>query len=252
MLKFRYRTKKGEVCSYATKVNKYILIMKIAIVDDNVLFAETLSKKIKIILDDKCDIKIINKVIDDLVVFEDIDVVYMDIELQEKSGIDFTKMIQMYKKDILTVFMSSFPIYSQYIFECNPLFFLIKPIDQNRLEASLHKVREKVIPVDTITLRANGEDFLVIVSDIIYIESNKRKLTVHTINNNYTIYGKLDMYYTLLPSYFCRCHQSFIVNLKYVKRKSNNMLNLYNGLSVPISQSKLSTVKREYLSFIIQ
>jgi hypothetical protein len=86
--------------------------------------------------------------------------------------------------------------------------------------------------------------------DIVYFESNLRKLVIQTPFMKYELYCKLgDVEKKNLPG-FVRCHKSFIVNLRHVKKKEYSHFLLHSGDRIPISQSKVAFVDEELRRYV--
>ena len=86
------------------------------------------------------------------------------------------------------------------------------------------------------------------LNDILYFESNKRVLIVHTKGEDYSFYGKLDdIEDSLKNDNFIRIHQSFLVNAFKINSVSKTEVTLKNGDILPVSKSKASAVKNAYL-----
>ena len=87
-------------------------------------------------------------------------------------------------------------------------------------------------------------------SNINYIMSDKRKITVHSTRGEHSFYCKLDEIENMLGSGFLRCHQSFIVNMQKIKTFVDDGLLLYDESFIPVSRSKYYPAKKAYLSYI--
>lgn len=74
--------------------------------------------------------------------------------------------------------------------------------------------------------------------NILYVESNRRKITVHTFQRQNSYYQRLDTAERLLGNSFLRCHQSYLVNLRHIRELKPEGFLLYNGSAVPISRSR--------------
>lgn len=74
--------------------------------------------------------------------------------------------------------------------------------------------------------------------NILYVESNRRKITVHTLQRQNSYYQRLDTAEQLLGSSFLRCHQSYLVNLRHIRELKPDYILLYNGNVIPISRSR--------------
>lgn len=87
--------------------------------------------------------------------------------------------------------------------------------------------------------------------DIMFFEKNRRKVKILTndgLADEY--YDTLDDIQKNLSEDFIRCHNSYFVNLKYVKEFTPSEFRLYSGISIPISRSYAKEVKREFAAFI--
>lgn len=88
------------------------------------------------------------------------------------------------------------------------------------------------------------------VENIIYIETNRHKNIFHTNNETYSIYKKLDELEEALRGYgFVRIHQSFLVNMRYIKKISSYVMYLSTGQELSVPKSRYAAVKEQYLAF---
>lgn len=181
-----------------------------------------------------------------------IDLVFMDIELKDKNGIDYFSQINKHFQNLKVIFMSSYPKYSQDIFECNPAYFLLKPIKIEKLTNAITKVETELSDMLNKEIIINNKDSYAILkeNEIVYVASDKRKLIVNTSETQYEIYDKLDKFQLKLSENFCRCHQSYIVNLNYVKYLETKGFILFNKTIIPISQKRYSQTKNEFVKFV--
>ena len=104
---------------------------------------------------------------------------------------------------------------------------------------------------DYVAVEVRGRTKKVALSDIVLIESDKRKINI-ILNNGSMIdmYMKLDEFCQKLPeSTFIRCHKSYCVNANYVASMSNDSFSLLNGEAVPISRASQPVVKKQYIAF---
>jgi len=87
--------------------------------------------------------------------------------------------------------------------------------------------------------------------DIIYIETNRHKNTFYTKNETYNIYKKLSELEEELKEYgFVRIHQSFLVNMRYVKKISSYVMTLTTGLELSVPKARYPQVKKEYEKYL--
>ena len=102
----------------------------------------------------------------------------------------------------------------------------------------------------TIILKNKKGEDAVSLSDIKYIMSDKRKITVYSEKYERSYYYKLDEIEPMLGSGFLRCHQSFIVNMKLIKEFVEDGLYIYDNEFIPVSRKKYFASKKLYLSYI--
>lgn len=86
---------------------------------------------------------------------------------------------------------------------------------------------------------------LVPFSRIIFFESREKKIFANTGSKEYSFYDTLDNLEQNLPEGFLRCHRSYIVARKRIKKimLSQNIIILDNGYTVPVSRSYKSVFK---------
>lgn len=88
---------------------------------------------------------------------------------------------------------------------------------------------------------------------LIYVESRLHKLHFFISENKineYTMYGRLEkIEHELVYPFFVRTHQSFLVNLKFVKSMEKGYMHLMNDLRIGISRARVQQVRRQYLDY---
>ena len=81
---------------------------------------------------------------------------------------------------------------------------------------------------------------------IIYIESNLHKLTFHIFDEGivqYTMYETLNKISEMVSENFVRIHQSYLVNMRFVRSIDGNQMLLSNGETLLIARSKLKETR---------
>lgn len=87
----------------------------------------------------------------------------------------------------------------------------------------------------------------VALRDIIYIEFSVRSATIHTGSQPLRTYEKLSSLQQRVDSRFIQCHKSYLVNMDYVVGLQGNMLELCNGVQIPVSQSRAKFTRETLL-----
>lgn len=79
---------------------------------------------------------------------------------------------------------------------------------------------------------------------IIYLESNRRKVIVHMVDDTVETYAKLSDFEDQLPPNFVRSHMSFLVNMNYLEWVDGKTATLSTGIQLPVSRQR-SVATRE-------
>lgn len=225
--------------------------MDIVIVDDDLILAELLEGKVKKILGDVNEISMFHKEFHKILKKVHIDIVFMDIELKKENGIDLYSKIGAKFPQAKVIFMSSHLKYSQEIFESKPTYFLIKPIEDQRLEMALNQAQKVISTENKEFIIHTKESYIRLKeTEIIYIQSDKRKISVATEKTVHEYYEKLNNVELQLGERFCRCHQSFIVNFDYVKYLEQKEFILLDKTSIPISKTNYPRVRDKFTLYM--
>jgi DNA-binding LytR/AlgR family response regulator len=182
----------------------------------------------------------------------ELDILIVDIDLGADNGIKVADRIKKQYEHIKVIFISGMANYAGDIFEIKPVYFLIKPIDPNKLMAGIKLAIDdmEASKRDTISITAKEGIFSLDLRKIEFIESNKRTVTIYEQGNKRELYIKLDELSKMLTERFCRCHQSFIVNLDYVSQLSMYQVTLHCGVHIPVSQSRYKAFKQSFIRYL--
>lgn len=151
-------------------------------------------------------------------ILQKINAIYIDIKIDSLNGIEIAQKIQQENPKIKIIYMTAYSQYSEAIFKTKPTYLLLKPIKKEQIKKSLERALQEEKQNKSIkTFNIKGKIFNIEVEKIKYIESNKRVVIIYEEDLKRRIYGKLDEIEEMLSSNFVRCHQSYIVNLEYVR-----------------------------------
>lgn len=160
----------------------------------------------------------------------------MDIANWYSENSQKTKIIYYLENDKL--------IENLFLEDFNLLGILRDPISFLTLDRYIQKMLYTESNEVLLKTKVRGKDFAIKADDILYVESNN-----HTINiissegHSYTAYEKLSEIKLRLPNSFLQCHKSYLVNQRKIKKIQKNQITLQNDIVLPISKSRLSTVR---------
>lgn len=176
---------------------------------------------------------------------EGVDLVFLDIQMPELTGIQLSKIIQGKTKIIFTTAYPQFAIES---YNVNAVDYLLKPFEFERFYQAVLKVKENAQAIE-IKEQPNKDSFLfvktdgknnfekVYVKDICYIEGLKNYVAIHLIDKQIITNNTLKSIDEFLPSQeFVKVHKSYIVSLAHIQRTDS--LSVYiNNKALPIGDS---------------
>lgn len=221
--------------------------MKVIIVDDEPLAQEVLSTYVQKFPQLELVAQCSNAVEAGAVLREEsIDLMFLDIEMPQISGIDFLKTLAQRPNVILTT------AYSEYAmdgYELNVVDYLLKPIAFDRFAKAVNKALAQGASnntetktteekrADYIFVKADKKLIKVRFDDISYIEGLKDYVILHTPEGRIVTLQTMKSLEAKLPStIFMRVHRSYIVNLSNVCIIEGNTIQMGKKI-IPIGKN---------------
>lgn len=180
------------------------------------------------------------------------DVLFLDVDMPGKNGMETAKEIRKTNKDMLIVFLTA---YSEFVFESfkvDAFRYLVKPLKDQELEEVLSAVQHKLYVDDEeyLSFQFQNETYNVRYSDIIYIEGMRDKIWLYCKDDTYRWHGTLKALQELLAGRgFFQVHRSYIINMEKIQKYNSQEVILEGDCQVPISRYKLDAFKEAYIKF---
>ncbi|EGU46967.1 response regulator [Vibrio ichthyoenteri ATCC 700023] len=204
------------------------------------------------------------------------DVVFLDIRMPELDGMSVAKALRKNDYQPLVVFVTAYDEYAIQAFEHNAVDYLLKPLNEDRLESCCDKLKQRLKrqtiahPTPDISqllthisqlsspqpqyltwLKAShGEDIhLISVSDVIYFKAEEKYVSIYTDENReYLIRTPLKELLTQLnPEEFWKIHRSTVVRVAAIEKVSKDftgrMFVLMQQHKLPVSRAQQSLFK---------
>jgi DNA-binding LytR/AlgR family response regulator len=182
---------------------------------------------------------------------EDIDLIFLDIQMPELSGIQVLEIINGKYKVIIT---SAYTEYALLGYEHDVVDYLVKPISLERLFKAARKAinnqkqplpltspGEVVIENNLILVKSEvkGKLFMLDINDIFYVEGMKNYVSFYTATERIMpLLNMKDLEQYLPANKFVRVHKSFIVNIFKIQSIEGNQISLQgiekNQKKIPI------------------
>ena len=174
---------------------------------------------------------------------EDIDLIFLDIEMPEMSGIDFLETLQNPPQIII---VSSKEKYALDAFNYDVTDYLLKPVTYGRFFKAINKAsirfKNKVdTKEDEIFIKKNSALVRLKYTDILWVEALENYVIFNTFTDKYTIHFTMKAIEQKLPTNtFTRVHRSYIVNTSSIDVIEDNAIIIKTkegNRTIPIGKS---------------
>lgn len=191
-----------------------------------------------------------------------ISVLFVDVWMgnpQKRSGITtLPKGVKLVKKyhqffsRTQIVYVGELEYYTSAIYETEHTFFLSKPFLQHDVDTALGCALTNLANNNnkSLPVKIGTSIRLIKYADIVYIESQRRKLRIHLANEVVDMYGSLAAMAAALPMQFVQCHKSFIVNLDYAVELDKEGFVMASGDKIAVSQTKRKDARRSFMNHL--
>lgn len=185
------------------------------------------------------------------------DLILLDIEMPQITGMEAAKIIRETLRDIKIIFITSHVEYAIDAFELSVFRYIPKNQIGERLPAALKDVLSLIrLEEDKCyTIQVKGRFERILYKDIIYITRDGKNSVINTAEGESRIRKSLKEVFDELGSDdFIFIDRGCIVNIIHVMQIKNSTALMKNGSSLPVSRSNLQAVKErinEYWGSVI-
>lgn len=186
-----------------------------------------------------------------------IDLVFIDINMPELSGIELLKALPVLPNIIFTTAYSEYGAES---YEFNAVDYLLKPVKYDRFLKGVNKAvdlsvkkEEFEIPLvnephsQSVLIKSGSKTFKIATDDIFYVEAAGNYMLFYTKKDKILALMPMNEILKMLPSNtFVRIHKSYIISLKHIAIIEKTMV-VINKTRIPIG-----ITYREHFSSIIR
>lgn len=189
---------------------------------------------------------------------ENIDLIFLDIEMPEMSGIDFLDALKNLPQIIIVSAKGKYAINA---FEYDVTDYLLKPVVYARFYKAIDKATNRVkqtnlstIGKEEIFIKKNSSLVRLKYDDILWVEALENYVIFNTFSDKYTIHFTMKAVEQKLPSTkFARVHRSFIVNINTIKEIDDNAIIMETSdgnKAIPIGKSYRDKLMKELNTII--
>lgn len=210
------------------------------------------------------------------------EVLFLDIEMPDASGLEVARKIAKENIDIAVVFATAYNQYAINAFEVNAVDYLLKPFDEQRLIETILRLNRRLgyensknasfneksmsneflnrldqiysilqpgMGISKLKVEENEKIYLIPVQEIIYATIEERLVRIITEKKSYLTHYNLNELECTLGQMFLRVHKSYLANLNKVDSIIpwfNNTYNLvmYDGSKIPVSRTFVKAFRK--------
>jgi len=226
--------------------------INIAICDDDIRFASFLEEKL-------CGIDETQSLNLNIEVFSDgqeiiqnisegnrYDIIYLDIEMKYIDGLEAARQIRKFDETALLIYVTNYTSYALRTFEVRPFRFIVKPVSEDLFQKYFWQALGEISKNNFyFYFKYDKASYKILVKNIIYFESVRRIIHIHTVNGTYKFYGKISAvedFFSSSTALFLRIHQSFLINYVYIQKHAYSVIELTNGSRLNISPDRRKNV----------
>lgn len=189
---------------------------------------------------------------------ENVDLMFLDINMPELSGLDFLKSL---RDAPMVIFTTAYPQYALESYELEAIDYLVKPIRIERFLKAVNKAENYLkllqhegssnqiekIEDDYVFIKADRKYFKIYFKDILYIEGLKDYVVIYTGDNKIiTSMNVKTIAAQLPPAIFARVSKSYIVNTLHISSLDNEIIYIQKN-EIPLGQSYKEDFLQQYI-----
>jgi two-component system, LytTR family, response regulator len=174
------------------------------------------------------------------------DIAFLDIDMPDMTGLELRKRASNIP---VCIFITSYADYALDGFDLAALDFIVKPIEAERFEKTIHRINDYLSikekagllslkeTTDSIFIKEGHQQIKIQLGDILYLEALKDYTSIVTATRKYCIYGALGNIIKEKAFHnFIRIHRSYAVNKDDIEKIGNGELCI-KGISLPVGRS---------------
>ena len=180
------------------------------------------------------------------------DLAFLDIQMSKINGLQLARMIREEDRLIFLVFTTALKKYAPKGYEVSAFRYLIKPLQENEVFQALTAASQmlEIRKKEAIVVTQSDKSRRVFMDDIYYIEVDNHHIILHLREETIRFKAKLKEFETQFKEpQFCKCHRSYIVNMKYTGRISREGVEIDGKEILPVSKARWDALNHCYMEY---
>ena len=169
-----------------------------------------------------------------------VDLVFLDINMPDISGLDFSQLLP---ENTSVIFVTAYSQYAVDAFNLNAIDYLMKPIEFTRFMKACQKVYDNTqiskgesVYMTYLFVKEGYDLVRIVVDDLLYVQSEGNYLTFKEKNRKTLTRMTMTEAIESLPKHkFMRIHKSYLVNLNHILKVEKHQISVTDNVFVPIA-----------------
>lgn len=181
------------------------------------------------------------------------DLLVLDIQLGGKSGLELAKDRRKLDDQVSILFITNCAEYLPKGYTVRPIHFLLKPVSLPELRETIQTDWRLHHQSDRVVLQEGSRSVVVSLRETAYLESVSHGLILHlTSGDKFLRMPLAKAEQALPPDRFCRCHNSFLVNLAHISEIHRTEVVLRDGQRIPLGRKYTNAAQNAFIRYINQ
>lgn len=186
---------------------------------------------------------------------EHYDLLFLDIQMPGVDGVEAARQLRARNSSACIVFVTGVKEYVFDAFDVGALHYLLKPVDPAKFAEVFERARAECLRYDAsqekkLLIRTRTRTETLSSSEILYAESQLKKLAVHTQDRTIEYYGRINELERQLGDTFYRCHRGYLVNMAYIAGYDGDSITLTNGERIYLAKERYADFVKSYLRYL--
>ena len=183
------------------------------------------------------------------------DITILDILMPGENGIEIARNIRASGTDTEIIFLTSSPEYAVDSYEVKAQNYLLKPVTEEKIFASIDSILAELDEKDTasfIIYTTEKQYSRIRVSSLVYGEVTHRTITLHLADQTMiSAVMTFTEFQDILKAYpdFIYPHRSYAVNMNYIQYVTKSDIILTDGQKIPLSRNNYTKISEQFLNF---
>lgn len=233
--------------------------MNIAICDDEKVFIKNTIEMINYILSDASLCSIIACTSGEELIEKHhavkFDIIFLDIEMGGISGMETAREIRKYDSKVIIVFLTNYAEFALEGYEVDAYRYLVKNQPGYIFENQFRSIFEEYSQNHKLFgISDRNTKSYVYLKDICYFEILNKRITLHTLTDEYEFCGKMTDIEQRFKNdiLFIKPHKSFLINISHIISICKTDIIMTNGKRVPLSRNYKKAIVDSYISYMTE